>query len=114
MANYSEFGYADKLKYKAREVNTLRNRVQRYKKKLLKEAFTIAKEKGIEIYLNNIENITSSVIILKKDQEGNINTDPIIELSRKNLPSLYRRYHESKTRFDQEYTKLEDMVAQAA
>jgi len=106
-----------KLVYKSREVNRLRNRIQRYKHRLLKETFTKARDKDIKIIeyeLILLDEIDDSCILIHKDYNGNVDIEPILNLVKQEFSSLYRRYHESIKRFDIEYDRLEEMVRNAS
>ena len=115
--DYLKLDIADKLKYKSREVAKLKNRVQRYKNRLLKEAFTRANNEDIKILVYDVvdlDDVDDSTILAYKSHGDNINIDSIIKLAKDNLPSLHRRYYESLNRFNEEYDRLEEMVEQAA
>ena len=88
------------IEYQISEYNTRKNRLKRYRRRLLKEALNVAKERGLELVVtwdSTIKSGKGQVVVLR-DGEDTEETD-LIELSKDRLPSLYGR-------FIQEYIKL--------
>lgn len=115
--DYSELNYAEQIKYKSREISKLRNRVERYKSRLLREAFEAAKRERIKVLIGNssdLYHVHGSTILICEDHKDNVDITSMISLAKDSLPSLYRRYNESLNKFNKEYDRLEEMVEQAA
>ena len=100
----------EELSTKLAEFRSLKNRLNRYWSKLVKESLVIAKNKGLEVVVSDSETLTSSDIVIKRNGEK-VDVSELIELARKNLPSLYRRYYRDLERYSQLHTQLNQAVA---
>ena len=114
----AELSYAQRIQYKSREVNKLRNRIYRYQTRLIKEAWAEASSKKITVTLDIIPSPNqpndSNVPMQRDYDDDEVNIRPLIELTKSRYPSLYRRYNKALTRFNTEYSRLEEMVKEFA
>ena len=101
------------LRYKTKSLYGMQNTLKRYKKRLLKEAFRKATKDDIEIvpYSLRINRKTEKIIFIYQDFDGNVDTNPLIDLVKKDLPSLYRKYNSMFDRYEKECQKLENMIS---
>lgn len=114
--NYSERDL--KLLHKTREICILKNKMKRYGMKLAAEAMRVAKQKGIEseiVDLNNLDlNVfvdSSETIPIYQDGEA-INADILLKLAQPRFPALYRRYIQMQKRYEITMDELEKIVHQ--
>ena len=106
------------LDYKTREMSKLGNRIHRYKRRLLKEAFRKAANAKINVVLPKdhlfLYESDDSKIFLRKDYDKNIDIDPLLNLVKDDFPSLYRRYYSAVQKYEKECQVLENMLAKVS
>ena len=96
------------IKRKISEFNTLTNRMRRYWKKLTKESITIAKQRGLETYVveyNDIHLVTD--ITIKKRGDEIVDDSQLLELAKEKYPSLYHKYKDGMQRHRELRLELE-------
>jgi hypothetical protein len=79
---------------RARQMLSLRNRLDRYQRRLIREGFAVAEAKGIKVKLIDERGcIGDDNIVARVEVEGSY-ADPseLIAIAKDNLPSLYRKY----------------------
>jgi len=102
---------------KTRELCNLRNRVQRYWKRLATESIKIAKEKGIESEIIDLDNLNETVFLpfgsktIPLYQNGDvINEDILLKLAKPKFPALYRKCHEGKEKYGKGLDELNKLI----
>jgi hypothetical protein len=101
MKKYEEF-CIDLAARKTRELYTMQNRLHRYWKRLVAESFLAAREKGLDIFVNDMPDTAltggyNAIYIYEKGEY--VNADELIELSKSRTPSLYRKYMQGKEKY---------------
>jgi hypothetical protein len=84
-----------------KEIGKLGHKLDRYRKKLLKEGLKITYRDGIELRILPEREIglADTRVLNIRVQNGEFNPHPIIELARETLPSLYRKYIEGERKY---------------
>ena len=98
---------------KSRSLYTLKHKLKRQWKKLIKTSISLAKESGIDTYeINQYDQAihTYDRINVVKDGEK-VKDSELLGLSANALPSLYRRYQQGVTRYNSELGNLEKMTS---
>ncbi|MBW2996003.1 hypothetical protein KY332_01750 [Candidatus Woesearchaeota archaeon] len=102
------------LQHKTRELYTLRHRIIRYKRRLLKEGFRQAREKDVSFVLPEYAwpplEQDPSKRYLHKDLEDDVDITPILNLAKEILPSLYNRYNSLMEKYEIGCDNLESML----
>ena len=86
----------NKLKNKIDEIYTLKNKIDRYSKRLIFEGFNIASKNSLEIKLKQVS----------KDY---FDTEPLINLTQKKFSSLFRKYNSLKNKYFENLKELKEM-----
>ena len=101
------------LQKKLSELHILGDRIRRYQKRLLAEAISRAKERGLVSQIMDLDNLPTDVVcglsseVIPLYKEGQyVNTEILLKLSKEKMPSLYRRYQESQRKYLED---LEDL-----
>lgn len=95
-----------KIEIKIHEFWKLRNKGEKYWKKLIKESFVIAKKKGLKLKIANGPTIFEEGDIIVYNNQ-NLYDDSLLNLVKSDFPSLYRKYHNTL----REYKKLKEDLA---
>lgn len=85
------------IKDKFDETYKQKNKIKRYKTRLLKEGFKIGKEQNISF-------------ILRKIDEEHIEAISIIQLAKNSIPSLYRRFFDLINRYNLNVKELKNLI----
>lgn len=99
------------------ELETLWRKLLRYQKRLFKDAFIVAKAKGIESEFVDLDNIDSSIFepegsetipIYRKG--NNANAEILLKLAKERSPTLYRRFIVGRKIYKEKYSQLEELT----
>lgn len=86
------------------------NKQERYKKRLLSEAFQIAKDESLKIQIGEGHLIDCDTDIYLFANENGVRVEKLLALASKKFPSLYRKYQESDRKFDYSFSEFEKML----
>lgn len=96
----------DDIKKSLSRVRKLRNRYNRYWKKLIGEALKFGLERGVEIYVIEPDSsipVGDEKIAICVNENGEIVDDSgLSSLVRREFPSLWRRYHKTTKEYREE------------
>ena len=84
---------------RTRELYSLKNKLERYQKRLLLEGFKFIKEYELHVNIYEVS-------------DGYIDTTRIIELAQIKLPSLYRRYKSLEKKYFDRLNNLEILLGE--